>query len=227
MQVVSQRILRISLLISSILFFNYMFRLISSTSKVDMSSIFNVANTSVTSIPIPITTQEQLQGKEHFHKWLSLVYIAVLVFKYKTFNEQLGLYIVFFIIMNVAYYPFNCVCKDPAGWVCKTDTAPSDPRCQKIINEIKEVDDRLNVDIAEIKASKTRVFDAMTNNMFPTFEVPYIEKLNDDAFNIPQLQSMRRLVPHVKFSCPVPNLGDEAKEFLGRGTKAVAGFVRR
>lgn len=196
MKIVSQRILRMSLLISSIIFFNYMVRLISSSSKLDTS----------TNVSLPITTPEQLKGSEHFHKWLSLVYIVIVMFKYKTFNEQLGLYIAFFVIMNIVYYPFNCVCKDPTGWVCQKDTAPSDPRCQRIINEVKEVNIELDKQMVEVKASKTKVIEALKNNLFPTFPVPYIKKMKDDLFNIPHLQNMNRVVPRVSISCEI-NIG--------------------
>lgn len=189
MKIVSPRILRMSLLISSILFFNYMYRLISTSSKNDNK---------------PITQQSpNLKGKEHFHKWVSLVYIVVMFFKYKTINEQFGLYVGFFILINVAYYPFNCICKDPAGWVCKPNTAPTDPRCQKIIAEIDEMNEIIDRDMAAIKASKTRVFEALVNNLFPVFPVPTIPKLPRKAFNLPHLQSISRVVPRISISCEV------------------------
>lgn len=204
MNIVTQFTLRTSLLISTVLFFNYMYRLIDASSQVGQQYHDALQPRQNSHLDTPqkdnVSTQP-LQGKEHFHTWLMIAYLAFVMFKYKTLNEQVGIYLVFFVILNLAYYPFNCACRDPEGWVCKANTAPNDKRCKALIQEIEQIDAIVNQDLKNIQLSKKKLVHTLINNQFPVFPVPSMPVIPENAFNLPTLPPLKRVMPRIKFSC--------------------------
>lgn len=208
MKIVTQTTLRISLLISAILFFNYMYRLLDTSTHVN--NVYHDGHKNIpmsnkfSSTPKKESLKIQpLKGKEHFHTWLMIVYVIFVMFKYKTFNEQMGLYVAFFIIINLSYYPFNCACKEPVGWTCKVNTAPEDERCQQLLKEIQGIDDIVYADLEAIRVSKARVVDTLIKKNFPVFPVPEMPIIPETAFNLPHLPPIGRVMPRIRFSCPM------------------------
>lgn len=206
MNIVTQITLRISLLISSILFFNYMYRLIDASTHVNQQyyDALQPRQNSQSDTPQKDNlSQQPLQGKEYFHTWLMIAYLAFVMFKYKTFNEQVGIYLVFFVILNLAYYPFNCACRDPEGWVCKVNTAPNDKKCKELIQEIEQIDVVVNQDLKNIRQSKKKLVDTLINNQFPVYPVPSMPVIPENAFKLPTLPPLKRVMPRIKFSCEI------------------------
>jgi hypothetical protein len=231
MNIVSHNILKLSIFVSILFFSNYMYELLNNTNKISTLSSVGKATSTIGShgfVKNEIPGVEESErifsssvGNGRVHLWLSLIYCLFIFFKYKTINEKLGIYILFFIIMNVVYYPVNCNCKKTRGWMCMNNTHPEDKECGKIINDIKETDTVIKNDMEAIEKSKSLVVDALITSLFPIFPVPQIQKINSDAFNLPHLQTINRLIPPVKISCKI-----SGKTFLNLFKKRKSLFKR-
>lgn len=185
MKIINKSTVRITIIITSLLFFNLMYRFIQQYDyTLRPSSGMNVSLDDFERNP------SYLKGKENTFRYLSYVYLVIFLTAYKTVREQIILFVLFYFIMYLTYLPFNCFCRDSKFWICNKGTKPTDKECQEVYKSVKEVDDIIDRDMVKIREYKTKTYESMLL-MFPILPTYRIKAIPTNIVKIPLLDDKK------------------------------------